>query len=86
VVISESAAEFDKLVARQADDARMSARDYRASLAGAIAGTPEKCVQQLKPYVDGGINYFFLIFPDPVPSESLELFAREVMPRFNTSE
>jgi alkanesulfonate monooxygenase SsuD/methylene tetrahydromethanopterin reductase-like flavin-dependent oxidoreductase (luciferase family) len=86
VVIADSAAEFDKLVARQADGARMSARDYRASLASAIAGTPEQCIEQLKPYVDGGISYFFLIFPDPVPSEGLELFAREVIPRFNTSE
>src|SRR5918996_1696129 len=33
VLIAESVAAFDKLVARQAVDARMSARDYRASLA-----------------------------------------------------
>jgi alkanesulfonate monooxygenase SsuD/methylene tetrahydromethanopterin reductase-like flavin-dependent oxidoreductase (luciferase family) len=86
VVIAESTGEFDRLVARQAADARMSEREYRASLAGAIAGTPEQCFEQLRPYVDAGISYFFLIFPDPVMSESLELFAREVMPRFNTSE
>jgi alkanesulfonate monooxygenase SsuD/methylene tetrahydromethanopterin reductase-like flavin-dependent oxidoreductase (luciferase family) len=86
VLITESNAEFNKLVAQQAANARMSEGDYRASLAGAITGTPEQCFQQLKPYVDGGISYFFLVFPDPVPSESLELFAREVMPRFNTSE
>ena len=86
VLIAENTAELDKLVARQAMEAPMKESDYRASLASAIVGTPEQCVNQIKPYVDAGISYFFLIFPHPAPSESLALFAREVMPRFNTSD
>ena len=40
-------------------------------------------MEQIQAYVDNGIRYFFLLFPDPISSESLELFAREVMPHFN---
>ena len=82
VVIAESEAEFEKLVAQGAANASMSATDYRASLSRAIAGTPQQCVEQIQKYVDSGITYFFLLFPDPIPIESLGLFAREVMPRF----
>ena len=82
VVIAESEAEFDRLVSHGAADANMSTADYRASLSRAIAGTPEQCVEQLQSYVGSGITYFFLLFPDPIPTENLELFAREVMPKF----
>ena len=82
VVIAESEAEFDRLVSQGAADANMSAADYRASLSRAIAGTPEQCVEQIKRYVDNGITYFFLLFPDPIATDRMELFAREVMPRF----
>ena len=82
VVIAESEAEFDKLVSQGAVNANMSAADYRASLSRAIAGAPEQCVEQIKSYVENGITYFFLLFPDPIPTESMELFANEVMPRF----
>ena len=82
VVIAESEAEFDRLVSLGAGDANVSAADYRASLSRAIAGTPEQCVEQIKSYVDNGITYFFLLFPDPIATDRMELFAREVMPRF----
>ena len=82
VVIAESEAEFDRLVSLGAADANLSAADYRASLSRAIAGAPEQCIEQIQSYVDSGISYFFLLFPDPIPTESMELFAREVMPRF----
>jgi alkanesulfonate monooxygenase SsuD/methylene tetrahydromethanopterin reductase-like flavin-dependent oxidoreductase (luciferase family) len=49
---------------------------------GAIAGTPDQCAEQIQGYVDAGITYFFLIFPDPVSVDDLRLFARDVMPRF----
>ena len=82
VVIAETEAEFERLVAQGAANASVSATDYRASLSRAIAGTPQQCVEQIQKYVDSGITYFFLLFPDPIPTENLELFAREVMPRF----
>ena len=82
VVIAGSEAEFNTLVAQGAADENLSAAEYRASLSRAIAGTPEQCVEQIQSYVDNGITYFFLLFPDPIPTESMELFAKEVMPRF----
>ena len=83
VVIAGSEPEFDRLVTQGAADANMGASDYRASLSRAIAGTPEKCADQIQKYVDAGITYFFLLFPDPIHTESMELFAKEVMPRFS---
>ena len=85
VFVAENQAEYERLVAREAARADSTPEAYRASLASAVAGTPEHCVERLKPYVDSGISYFFLLFPDPVPTESLELFAKEVMPYFATS-
>ena len=81
-LIAETQAEFDQTVARRASQSNVSNAAYRDSLAGAIAGTPDQCAEQIQTYVDAGITYFFLIFPDPVSVESIRLFAREVMPRF----
>ena len=85
VVIAESEAEFDRAVSEGASAANVAADRYRESLSGAIAGTPEQCVEKIRSYVECGITYFFLLFPDPIPTEMLELFAREVMPRFAQS-
>ena len=85
VVIAGSEAEFEGLVSQGAAAANTSAAEYRASLSRAIAGTPEQCAEQIQSYVDSGITYFFLLFPDPIPTESIELFAREVMPRFTAT-
>ena len=82
VVIAGNEADFDRLIMQGAAAASVSADDYRASLSRAIAGTPDHCVEQIQRYVDSGITYFFLLFPDPIPTEGLELFAKEVMPRF----
>ena len=82
VLIAENSKEFDALVNQGAASSNMSVSAYRASLGRAVAGTPEQCVVRLKSYMDSGITYFFLLFPDPIPSESLSLFAREVMPHF----
>ena len=86
VLIAEDRAALERLVAHHAARANRSVDDYRAALGHAIIGTPPDCVKQIQRYVDFGINYFFLIFPHPVPSESLELFAREVMPHFESIE
>ena len=85
VVIARSEAEFEELVSQGAAAANISAAEYRASLSRAIAGTSEQCAEQIQSYVDSGITYFFLLFPDPIPTESIELFAKEVMPRFTAT-
>jgi alkanesulfonate monooxygenase SsuD/methylene tetrahydromethanopterin reductase-like flavin-dependent oxidoreductase (luciferase family) len=81
-LIAETQAEFDRTVAQRAARSNVSTAAYRESLAGAIAGTPDQCAEQIQGYVDAGITYFFLIFPDPVSVDDLRLFARDVMPRF----
>ena len=83
VVIAENQSHFDRLVADGAQNSGMSPADYRQSLGRAVAGTPQQCIQRIEEYVAGGIRYFFLLFPDPIPAESLTLFAEEVMPHFN---
>jgi alkanesulfonate monooxygenase SsuD/methylene tetrahydromethanopterin reductase-like flavin-dependent oxidoreductase (luciferase family) len=82
VVIAETKERFEALAAQGAASANVSLTDYKDSLARAIAGTPGQCIQQLSRYVDSGIRYFFLLFPDPISSENLKLFASEVMPHF----
>ena len=82
VVIAASETEFDTLVSQGAAAANRSVADYRASLSRAIAGTPEQCAEKIQRYVDSGITYFFLLFPDPIPTDSMELFAKEVLPTF----
>ena len=81
-LIAETPGEFDQVLARRSAQSNVSVSAYRESLAGAIAGTPDQCTDQIQGYVDAGITYFFLIFPDPVSVESLRLFAREVMPHY----
>ena len=82
VLIADSDAELEKLIAQGARDSHMSLDDYRGTLDRAIVGNPEQCAEQIQKYVDYGIRYFFLIFPNPTPSENLELFAAKVMPSF----
>lgn len=82
VLVAESEAELEQLISRSAANVGLSVGEYRASLSNAVVGTPDRCIEQIQSYVTGGISYFFLIFPDPAPTESLELFAREVMPNF----
>ena len=60
--------------------AGMSVEGYRQSLQNAIVGTPEQCAAKLQTYVDAGVTRFFLIFPDPIPTDALELFASTVRP------
>ena len=82
VVIGATGREFEEMVAAGAARSGMTVGGYRDTLGGAIAGTPDQCVAQLQPLMDMGITYFFLLFPDPIESASLELFAKEVMVRF----
>ena len=63
----------------------MSAEAYRADrLRDTLSGTPEQICDRVAEYVEYGIRYFFIVFPDPAPSETLALFAEEVMSRFVT--
>lgn len=48
----------------------------------AIKGTPSQVVTQLKERVGRGVQFFTVIFGDLNSPQSIELFAREVMPAF----
>lgn len=83
-VIAPTQREYDLLVARLAERAGMTAGAYQANrLRNTLSGTPEQVAERVSEYVDYGIRYFFVVFPDPAPSETLALFATEVMGRFN---
>ena len=82
VFIGEDEAAVDRTLAEHAARHGMSPEGFRASLGNAIVGTPSQCVEQLRRYVDYGIGWFFLLFPEPVRVGDLELFANEVLPRF----
>ena len=82
VVIAKNRRDFRRLVQQGASESNVSIIDYEKSLGRAVAGTPEECVEQIRGYVESGIKYFLLLFPDPILNEDLELFAGEVMPHF----
>jgi F420-dependent oxidoreductase-like protein len=48
----------------------------------AIKGTPDEVVAQLRERVSWGITMFTMMFADMAPPQTVELFAREVMPAF----
>ena len=85
VVIAATEGEYGELVRKLAHRSGVSPDEYRRSLNRAVAGTPEQCVERLREYVDAGITYFFLLFPDPISTEDLSLFAQEVMPHLAPS-
>lgn len=82
VFIGKNAAAVDALLRQQATRQGISPDEFRASLGSAIVGTPQQCAAQLQPYIDYGIRYFFLLFPEPIDAAHLELFATKVMPQF----
>jgi alkanesulfonate monooxygenase SsuD/methylene tetrahydromethanopterin reductase-like flavin-dependent oxidoreductase (luciferase family) len=45
-----------------------------------IAGTPDECVEQLRPYVELGVGLFVVRFGDVPSLEGLRLFAEKVVP------
>lgn len=83
-VIAPTQREYEQLVSQLADRAGMTAAAYeRDRLRNTLSGTPEQVCERIAEYVEFGIRYFFVVFPDPAPSETLALFAEEVMARVN---
>ena len=80
VFIGADEAAVDALLAEQAARQGVSSAHFRASLGNAVVGTPPQCAAQIRQYVDYGIGWFFLLFPEPIRAAQLDLFATEVMP------
>ena len=47
-----------------------------------IFGAPEQCISKVKQFVDAGVNYFATFFLDYPSTESMEIFAKHVLPSF----
>ena len=83
-VIAPTQREYDALVAHLAQQSGMTTAEYQSQrLRNTLSGTPERIADRINEYVEFGIRYFFFVFPNPAPSETLALFADEVMARFN---
>ena len=83
-VIAPTQRDYDRLVARLAEESGMTSTAYEADrLRNTLSGTPEQICERISEYLDFGIRYFFIVFPNPAPSETLALFAAEVMRRFD---
>jgi len=47
-----------------------------------IVGTPETILREIKRYVNIGVTYFTLCFPDLPDTRSLQLFAEHIIHNF----
>lgn len=47
-----------------------------------LAGTPDACIDQLKPYIDLGFTHVILVFDYPFDLRELQLIADTVLPAF----
>ena len=83
-VIAPTPREYEALVVQLAERAGMTASEYQTRrLKNTLSGTPDQVADRINEYVESGIRYYFVVFPDPAPSETLALFANEVMAKFN---
>ena len=82
ILIAETSADLERRVIQRARAINLTPEAFQKELSRYISGTPDQCARQIQEYVDHGISYFFLIFPDPISAQDLRLFAEEVMPRF----
>ena len=83
-IIAPTQREYDALVSHLAQQAGVTVAEYQSQrLPNTLCGTPEQVAERVNEYVESDIRYFFVVFPNPAPSETLALFAEEVMARFN---
>ncbi len=76
---TEAESRYTKYLSRRAFSMkrqdRLRARD--------IVGSPDRCVQNIRRYLDVGVTRFNLIFVDAAELTSLRFFADEVIPQFS---
>ena len=81
VVVRATVAEFER--DRKAE--RIGSKygePFESWSAGNLVGTPEQVSEKIARYVDLGCTYFLPWSPDYPSTETLELFARDVIPNF----
>ena len=79
VIIAETDAEAKK----KAEGVWPREAAFQERRLNSIVGDPESCLQQLENWKKLGITYFVVYFPDAFELESIELFARQVMPELS---
>jgi len=80
VFISEHPEGLDEVFRIGAKWRGFTFEQYKALVKSPILGTPEECVQQMYPWIDLGIRYFIIYFPNGPELEPLRLFGEHVMP------
>jgi alkanesulfonate monooxygenase SsuD/methylene tetrahydromethanopterin reductase-like flavin-dependent oxidoreductase (luciferase family) len=75
ILIRKNQSEVDQAVAKFKPEGT-PLEEYRKST---LAGTPDECITKLQSYTDLGVTYFLLYFADLPGTESLRLFAEEVV-------
>lgn len=80
VFIAEDEPSLEAMLSEHAASHGQSTEQFKESLGNAIYGTPDQCAAKIQNYIDYGINYFFLLFPDPIDVKLLRLFAEQVTP------
>jgi F420-dependent oxidoreductase-like protein len=81
VVVRATEAEFNA----DRDAGRIGSKyrePFESWAAGNLVGTPEQVSEKIAKYVDLGCTYFLPWSPDYPSTQTLELFAREVIPNF----
>jgi F420-dependent oxidoreductase-like protein len=78
VVIAE---DHEAAVEKARRNARKLGQDPEAYMERNLVGDPEEVAEFLSRYVDIGVTYFVIYFPEAWEVEPLELFTREVIPR-----
>ncbi len=80
VLIGESGADYERVLARWAAERGLGLNDARERLRSALAGPPDAIAERLDAYRRAGFAWTFLVFQELPRLEMLRLFAREVLP------
>jgi F420-dependent oxidoreductase-like protein len=80
VFISKDPERFDDIFRTGAMWRGFTLEQYKTLVQSPILGTPEECVQQMYPWIDLGMRYFIIYFPNGPELEPLRLFGEHVIP------
>ncbi len=47
-----------------------------------IAGTTQQCIDKIEEFVKAGVRHFIFINMGPIPRQVMEIYSREILPRF----
>jgi alkanesulfonate monooxygenase SsuD/methylene tetrahydromethanopterin reductase-like flavin-dependent oxidoreductase (luciferase family) len=87
VVLGRSRGEANERFDRLARSRNLTSEQARHGLASALVGTPDEVVERLLSYRQAGIDlaWIFLLFSDLPHTDSLRLFAQEVLPAYRAA-